>query len=156
MPQYLPQHVLDLIKYGILYDFFHNSRHQSKIYVEPPLQDQTYINLLKAHHDKNYNSELVQQFRYYDQLASSLTRKIRSPRFNRYNWKATKKIDFNQLATNIAEVSDNVWKLYEFIYNNKDLDLLNASLLFGHTSLRFHLLLITNLLVSDYLNNKLR
>ena len=156
LPQYLPQEVLKLIKYGILHDFFHNSRHQSKIYVEPPISDQKYIELLKDHHNNKLNSKTVQKFQYYDRLASNITRKIRSPRINRYNWKATKKVNFKELANHISEVSDNVWKLYDFIYENKELAMLNESLLFSHTSLKTHLLIITNLIVSDYLSNNLR
>ena len=67
-----------------------------------------------------------------------------------------KTINFKQLANQIAEVTDNVWKLYDFIYKNKDLALLNESLLFGHSSLKAHVLLISNLIVSDYLNNKFK
>lgn len=70
--------------------------------------------------------------------------------------KANKTINFKQLANQIAEVTDNVWKLYDFIYKNKDLALLNESLLFGHSSLKAHVLLISNLIVSDYLNNKFK
>ena len=156
LPHHLPQYVLDLIRYGILHDFFHNSRHKSKIYVEPPLKDLAYVALLKDHHDNKQNSKLVQQFQYYDRLAASITRKVRSPRTNRYNWKATKKINFKELAQHISEVSDNVWKLYQFIYQSKDLDLLNESMLYGHSSLKTHVLFITNLIVFDYLNNNLR
>ena len=156
LPQYLPQHVLNLIKYGILHDFFHNSKHKSKIYVEPPLQDQEFIKLLKDHHNNQFNSKLVQAFQHYDRLASRITRKVKSPKVNRYNWKSTKKINFNQLAKQISEVSENVWKLYQFIYQSQELDMLNESFLYGHTSLRQHLLIISNLIVFDYLNHQLR
>ena len=156
LPQHLPQHVLDLIKYGILHDFFHNNLHKSKIYVEPLLKNQQYMEMLRDHHENGHKSKFIEIFQHYDRLASSITRKIRSPRSDRYNWRANKKIDFQLLANQISEVSDNVWKLYRFIYQSKELDLLNESFLFGHTSLRLHLLFITNLIVFDYLNNTLR
>ena len=59
-------------------------------------------------------------------------------------------MDFIALAQHIAEAATNVWKLYDCIYKNKDLEQLNESLEFGHSSLRFHLVLIANLIVQDY------
>ena len=111
--------------------------------------------LLKDHHKNEKQSMLVETFQKYDRLASSITRKHRSPRPNRYNWKATKKVDFQYLANQLAEVSDNAWKLYEFIYQSKQLAMLNEAFEFGYTSLRTHLLIITNLIVFDYLNHNL-
>ena len=125
--------------------------HRSKIYIEPEITDQKYLELLKDHHKNKFKDSIVQEFQYYDRLAASITRKVSSPRQDRYNWKATKKIDFQQLANHISEVSNNVWKLYHYIYQSKDLALLNESFKFGHTSLRRHLLIIANLIVQDYL-----
>jgi len=155
LPHDLPSGIQELVRYGLLHDFFHNSLHHSKIYVEPPLEDAQFIELLKDHHENKLNSPLVQRFQKYDRIASSITRKNRSPRPNRYNWKAkaTQKIDFQLLAQNIAEVSNNLWKLYEYIYKNKKLEVLNESFEFGHTSLRRHLLIIANLIVSNYLRD---
>ena len=155
LPHDLPPKVQELIRYGLLHDFFHNDRHQSKIYVEPPLQDVNYIGLLKDHHKNEKQSILVWQFQKYDRIASSITRKHRSSRSNRYNWKATTKVDFQHLATQIAEVSPNVWKLYEFIYKSKQLAILNEAFEFGYTSLSTHLLIIANLIVFDHLNHSL-
>ena len=152
IPQYLPKRALELIKYGLLHDFVHNNLHRSKIYIEPEIKDQKYLELLKDHHENKFHDPVVQEFQYYDRLAASITRKVQSPRQNRYNWKASKKIDFQQLANHISEVSNNVWKLYHYIYQSKDLALLNESLTFGHTSLRRHLLIIANLIVQDYLS----
>ena len=151
LPQHLPKRALKLIRYGLLHDFVHNNLHRSKIYIEPEITDQKYLELLKDHHQNNFKDSIVQEFQYYDRLAASITRKVRSPRQDRYNWKATKKIDFQQLANQISEVSNNVWKLYQFIYQSKDLSILNESLRFGHTSLRRHLLIIANLIVQNYL-----
>ena len=155
LPHDLPVEIQELVRYGLLHNFFHNSLHRSKIYVEPPLLDAQFIELLKDHHDNKYNSSLVQRFQSYDRIASSITRKNRSPRPNRYNWKAkvTERVDFQLLAEKIAEVSNNPWKLYEYIYKCKELEVLNESFEFGHTSLRRHLLIISNLIVSDYLRD---
>ena len=60
------------------------------------------------------------------------------------------KVDFEELAQEIAEASNNLWKLYEYIYNSKKLDMLNESLEYGHTSLRYHILLTANLLVQSF------
>lgn len=147
LPQYLPQHALRLIRYGLLHDFVHTSRHQSKIYVEPQIEE---LDLLRRHHDPT-DDTFIQQFQRYDRLASRITRQIKSPRQNRYNWRSTRTIDFEKLAKEIAEVANkSVWKLYHYIYESKALARLNESLQFGHTSLRRHLLLISNLIVQDF------
>ncbi|MFX1250549.1 MAG: hypothetical protein ACFFCZ_02955 [Promethearchaeota archaeon] len=41
---------------------------------------------------------MVQRFQKYDQLAAIITRNIRSPRTNRYNWSSASNIDFEELA----------------------------------------------------------
>ena len=62
--------------------------HKSKIYVEPNLED---LEELQEHHEKTPDP-LIQQFQTYDRLASIITRKVRSPRQNRYNWRSKKSI----------------------------------------------------------------
>ena len=66
-----------------------------------------------------------------------------------------KKVDFNKLAQELSEVSSNTWELYEYIYNSRELALLNESMLHGHTSLRNHLLVMTNLILQDFKEMKL-
>ncbi len=66
-----------------------------------------------------------------------------------------KNIDFKKLAHEIAQVSTNVWKLYQYICNSKELALLNESLHHGHSALRNHLLVMTNLIVQDFKEGKL-
>ncbi|MHA2497117.1 MAG: hypothetical protein ACXAEI_16720 [Candidatus Hodarchaeales archaeon] len=59
---------------------------------------------------------------------------------------------FDQLVANITEANNQgVWALYKFIYDNKELDQLNESFEFGHSSLSQHLLIIANLIVQDSL-----
>ncbi len=88
-------------------------------------------------------------------MAASMTRKILSPRTNRYNWRVKKKIDFELLGIEIQEVANNIWKLYDYIYKSKELAQLNESIKYGHTSLRMHLLIIANLIVQDKLKRKI-
>jgi hypothetical protein len=64
-------------------------------------------------------------------------------------------IDFAKLASEIAQVSENVWKLYDFIYQSQELTQLAESLEYGHSSLKTHLLLIANLIVQDWLAGRL-
>lgn len=154
LPHTLPVNVQELIKYGLLHDLYHTRIHRSKMYVEPPLKDEQFIKLLRKHHDHTDN-KLINTFKKYDRLAALITRRHRSPIVSRYTWQSSRKVDFISLAQSIAEAATNVWKLYEFIYKSKDLDQLNESLEFGHSSLRFHLVLIANLLVQDYNNGLL-
>ena len=96
---------------------------------------------------------MIKKFQYYDRLAASITRKIRSPIVSRYNWQAKKslqKIDFKKLAKKVQEVAEtNIWNLYRYMYENKELKLINESMNHGQTSLRNHLLVIANLIVQD-------
>ncbi len=94
-------------------------------------------------------------FQKYDRIAASITRKFRSPRTNRYNWYSKENIDFKKLAKEVKEVSNNIWKLYKYIYDSKELDKLNESLEYGHTSLKRHLLIITSLIVQKLQQQKL-
>lgn len=93
------------------------------------------------------------QIQRFEIKAAIITRKIRSPKTNRYNWYSKENIDFKKLAKEIKEVYNNIWKLYGFIYESKELSWLNESLEHGHTSLRNHLLVITNLIVQDFQHN---
>ena len=84
-----------------------------------------------------------------------MTRTIRSPRTNRYTWEAKSKIDFRRLIQEIKNIEKNICKLYEYIYESKELGSLTESLNHGHSSLQYHLLLITNLIVQDHLRGYL-
>jgi len=153
LPHNIPIKYQKLIQYALLHDFFHTSRHKSKIYIEPKIDDLELIKLLKNHHEKSEDSIIV-NFQKYDRIAASITRKFRSPRTNRYNWYSKENIDFKKLAKEVKEVSNNIWKLYKYIYDSKELDKLNESLEYGHTSLRSlrkSILLIANLILQDYL-----
>ncbi len=152
LPLKLTKGQQELLQYALLHDFFHTTKHHSKIYVEPPLKDEKLVNRLRSHHDQT-DDPLIKTFQYYDQLAARITRKIHSPIIGRYNWQAKrelKKLDFKKLAQKITEVKQqNIWNLYRFIYESKELRLLTESMNHGHTALRNHLLVIANLIVQD-------
>jgi len=147
LPHNLTAKQQKLIRFGLLHDFFHTSKHRSKIYVEPQIKDQEMIWLCKNHHEK-IDNDLITELRKYDAGSAMRTRKIRSPRTTRYNWRSKKRIDFQKLANEIVEVADNVNKLYQYIYTSKELDYLNESFEFGHSSLRVHLLILANLIAN--------
>ncbi len=151
LPHNLTKDIKKLLWYALLHDFVNTPKHKSKIYIEPNLDGIAY---LRNHHDKTEDS-FIQLFQKYDHLAAMITRKIRSPRTNRYNWSSNSNIDFEKLATQIKEVASNIWKLYDYIYQSKELEQLNESLQHGHTSLRNHLLVIVNLIVHDFQRNEL-
>ncbi|MFX0052883.1 MAG: hypothetical protein ACFE8U_16520, partial [Candidatus Hermodarchaeota archaeon] len=100
----LPIGVHALIRYGLLHDFVHTPHHRSKIYVDLEFADRDYKAYLAQHHEKS-NDPFLKCFQKYDQQAAILTRKIRSPRTNRYTWASGESLNFNQLATEIQEVS---------------------------------------------------
>lgn len=151
LPLNLSNELQELLRYALLHDFFNTSIHRSKIYTEPPLEDSNLITKLRGHHEKT-DDPLIQTFQKYDQWAAMITRKIRSPVTSRYTWQAkkkVKKIDFEELAQEIKEVSSNIWTLYKYIYDSKELGLITESMNHGHNSLRNHLLVIANLIVQD-------
>ena len=150
LPHNLPNHIQLLLRYALLHDFVHTPKHKSKIYVEIQVE---VIQELKKHHEKTKN-KLIKTFQKYDRIAASMTRKIRSPRKNRYTWEAQSKVDFIQLKKEIEKVENNIWRLYQYIYESKELRYLNESLNHGHSSLQYHLLLIANLIVQDNLRRK--
>ncbi|MFX0172505.1 MAG: hypothetical protein ACFE9L_11340 [Candidatus Hodarchaeota archaeon] len=151
LPHKLPSNIQQLIRYAMLHDFVHTSKHKSKIYVELEVED---LDLLRQHHDFSKN-KLVQMFQRYDRLASSMTRKVRSPRTNRYTWEAKGTIDFELLVQVLTSHEKNIWRLYTYIYESRELQQLSESLDYGHSSLRYHLLLIVNLIVQDFLKGTL-
>ncbi|MFW9905738.1 MAG: hypothetical protein ACFFFH_15500 [Candidatus Thorarchaeota archaeon] len=157
LPHYLPPEVQTLIQMALLHDFFHTANHRSKIYIEPEIQDEMLINKLRSHHN-NIEDKYINFLQYYDRIAASITRPhYKSPRLDRYNWQSTRKVDFKGLADKIAEVRQKgVWLLYKFTYANDELNQLNESLEHGHTSLKRHLLLMSNLIVQDFLHNRIK
>ncbi len=155
LPHNLPESIQNLIMVALLHDFVHTTTHASKIYQEIPLKDGALLQRLKSHHDKTPDP-IIQRLQHYDQIASRITRKIRAPTHDRYNWRSKEEtVDFERLAQDIIQMSKNVWKLYEYILNNPDLAKITESLEYGHSLLKQHLLIIVNLIVQDFLAGKL-
>jgi hypothetical protein len=153
LPHLIPTNVQKLIQYALLHGFFHTPRHKSKIYVEPEIDDLELSESLRCHHDK-LDDPIIINFQKYDRIAASITRKYRSPRTNRYNWYSIENVNFKKIAKEITEVHDNIWRLYQYIYDSNELDKLNESLEHGYTSIKKHLLIITNLIVHEFLQTR--
>jgi hypothetical protein len=159
LPSHLPHQIQELLLYGLLHDFFHTGIHRSKIYRELQLNDQGLVELLRMSHSDS-SHPLVTTIKKYDRIASYFTRKYKAPRIMRYNYRLPEEsqvIDFENLVNQITQVVNkkNVFKLYEFIYKSEELGLLNEAFEFSYTSLKFHLLLIANMIVRDYLHGYL-
>lgn len=167
LPTHLPSPLKELIRYGLLHDFYHCPKlttqgmtvYPSKIYYEPKLEDLELMQLLRDSH-KQSDHLLVTTFQPYDHWAAALTRKRWMPTPYRYNFsweKDRQPIDFEQLADTIAQVVNtrSVHKLYEYIYRSKELDLLTESMSYGFNSLKEHLLLVANLMLRDHRWGKL-
>jgi hypothetical protein len=63
-------------------------------------------------------------------------------------------VNFKKIAKEITEVHDNIWRLYQYIYDSNELDKLNEALEHGYTSIKKHLLIITNLIVHEFLQTR--
>jgi len=98
LPSSLPYEIQELLFYGLLHDFFHTVIHKSKIYLEPQLENQSLVDLLRQSHSDNSHL-LIETFKKYDGIASYLTRRYKAPRTTRYNWKTSddfQLIDFDR------------------------------------------------------------
>ncbi|NPE09130.1 MAG: hypothetical protein GNW80_12670 [Asgard group archaeon] len=100
--------------------------------------------------------EIAYQLRecFPDILASLICRKKPYKRIGRYD-KEKGEIDFQQLAQAIEQNQHSAFKLYNYIYQSKELRRLVESLNYGHNSLRNHLLMMVNLAINDYYSGKL-
>jgi hypothetical protein len=65
------------------------------------------------------------------------------------------KIDFEQLKKEIEKRQNSAFKLYQFIWQSKELKRIVESMNFGKNSLRNHLLLMVNLAINDWREGKL-
>ena len=104
---------------------------------------------LKKHYDKS-EEPMIQKLQKYDQIVTRITRRIESPLTNHFNWQSQKNINFVKLFTKLQEVS-HLLILFDYNYHSNELVSLNELLQYEHSSLKSHLLLITTLIVQDYL-----
>jgi len=122
--------------------------------VEVKIQDEEFRQLAKSHYDPTENP-FFRTLQRYDRIAARIIRRHFSPITSRYSWRARAKDDAQQLVRQIETYQGNVLAFYRVIRASNELTLLNESLEYGHSSLRNHLLVITNLIVTDWLKSRL-
>ncbi len=139
----------------MLHDFVHTERHQSKIYQEVPIEDEEIRNACLYHHNgEESNNKLLPIVKYYDHLASYISRKRPLKTKSRYDFK-NGRIDFKQLVKEIELRQQSAFKLYNYIYQSKELTQVVEAMTYGKNNLRNHLLVMVNLAINDYLKKKL-
>lgn len=150
-PKY-PEELKKLLLALMLHDFVHTERHPSKIYQEITIENEEIREACRNHHNgeekENWLHPLV---KYYDQLASRLSRKKPFKTEYRYDYK-NGAIDFEKLTQEIEERQQSPYKLYNYIYHSKELKRIVESMEYGKKSLRNHLLLMVNLAINSYYN----
>lgn len=150
-----PEKLYVLIRTLLLHDFVHTEKHQSKIYKQVEIEDKTICEACLHHHDDLSNNVLLPLVKYYDHLASYISRKKAFGINTRYDFQ-NGKIDFNELKRKIEERQQSAFKLYQFVHESKELKRIVESMYFGKNSLRNHLLIMVNLAINDWLEKKLR
>jgi len=109
----------------------------------------------KNHHNGDErNNQLLPLIKYYDGLAAYITRKKQFKRTNRYDWE-NGEINFKRLAKELELRQDSVTKLYNYIYNSKELTRIVEAMNYGKNNLRNHILLMVNLAINDYYEGKI-
>ncbi|MHA1185868.1 MAG: hypothetical protein ACTSXA_03180 [Candidatus Heimdallarchaeota archaeon] len=88
-------------------------------------------------------------------LCNRLFRKKKVNVTQRYK-KGKQKINFLQLIKDIEQNQHSAYKLYNFIYQSNDLSRIVESLRYGQNNLKKHLLVMVNLAINDYHNNKIK
>ena len=138
----------------MLHDFVHTEKHPSKIFREITIDDEEIKEACLNHHNNSVKENmLLPLIRYYDGLASYITRKKPFKTLTRYDYQKGE-ISFEKLAKEIEEIQQSAFKLYNYIYRSKELTRIVESMTYGGTKLRSHLLLMVNLAVNDYLSGK--
>ena len=140
-----PQTLQRLLIALMLHDFVHTEKHNSKIYQQVTIKDEEIRDACLNHHSNGeINDSLVSAVQYYDYLASLICRKKPYKRIGRYN-KEQGEIDFQQLAHAIEQNQHSAYKLYNYIYQSRELARLVESLNYGRNSLRNHPVSYTHL-----------
>jgi hypothetical protein len=151
-----PKELQQLLLALLLHDFVHTDKHPSKIYHEVIIEDELIRDACKNHHNGDESDNiLVPLVKYYDALASSITRKKTFQTIYRYN-KLEGSIDVEQIKHEIEEKQDNLAKVYVYIYESQELSRIVESMRYGKNDLRTHLLIMVNLAINDYYNKRLK
>ncbi len=150
-----PEELQRLLIALMLHDFVHTEKHKSKIYQQITIEDEKISEACLNHHNgEGCTNMLLPIVQYYDRLASYISRKKPFKTDFRYN-KLEGKIDFKQLKQAIEEKQNNYVKLYSYIHNSKELNRIVESMFYSNSRLRNHLLMMVNLAINDYYNQKL-
>jgi len=152
-PNY-PKELQRLLRALMLHDFVKTEKHPSKIFQEITIEDEEIREACLNHHNgEESKNNLLPIIKYYDQLASYITRKKPYQTLTRYDYQ-NGEIVFEQLAREIEERQKSAYKLYNYIYHSKELTRVVEAMTYGHNSLRNHLLLMVNLAINDYYQGK--
>jgi len=153
-PNY-PKELQRLLIALMLHDFVRTERHPSKIFKEITIEDEEIREACLNHHNgEESKNNILPIVRYYDYLASYITRKKIFKTMTRYDAQ-NGKIQFKELAKEIEERQQSAYKLYNYIYHSKELKRIVESMTYGYNSLRNHLLLMVNLAINNYHQGKI-
>ncbi len=151
-----PEELQRLLIALMLHDFVHTEKHNSKIFQQIDIEDEEIREACLHHHTslsrENPYHSLIQ---YYDGFASYITRKKPFKTIFRYN-KLDGSIDFKQLKKEIEGQQNSHIKLYSYIHCSQELNRIVESMLYGKSTLQNHLLIMVNLAINDYYDNKLK
>jgi len=131
----------------MLHDFVHTEKHPSKIYQQITIDDSEIREACLNHHKKKSNNELQPIIKYYDNYAALIRRKIPMQTISRYDHE-NGTIDFEKLVREIVERHHSAYKLYNYIFQSKELERIVESMGYAKNSLRQHLLLMVNLAIN--------
>ncbi|MHA1125681.1 MAG: hypothetical protein ACTSQX_08650 [Candidatus Heimdallarchaeota archaeon] len=145
-PNY-PERLQKLLIALMLHDFVHTEKHPSKIYQQITIENEEIREACLNHHKKKSNNELQPIIKYYDNYAALIRRKIPMQTISRYDHD-NGTIDFQKLVQEIEERQHSAYKLYNYIYQSKELERVVESMGYAKNSLRNHLLLMVNLAIN--------
>ncbi|HUU77604.1 MAG TPA: hypothetical protein VMX55_04610 [candidate division Zixibacteria bacterium] len=153
-PNY-PKELQRLLIALMLHDFVKTERHPSKIFKEITIEDEEIREACLNHHNgEESKNDLLPIVKYYDHLASHITRKKPFKTLTRFDCQ-NGDIKFEELAKEIEQKQNSAYKLYNYIYNSRELTRIVESMTYGYNSLRNHLLLMVNLTINDYYQGKI-
>jgi len=154
--QKYPAKLKQLLIALMLHDFIKTEKHHSKIYQEVEIINEEIRKACKNHHNTRIeNNDIQPIIKYYDGLASYITRKKPLKTNSRYD-KENGKINFEKLAKEIEERQHSVHRLYDYIFKSEELKRIVEAMSYGKNNLRNHLLLMVNLAINGYYNKTLK
>jgi len=110
---------------------------------------------LNHHNGDESTNKLLPLVKYYDRLASMISRKKKVNVHQRYD-KGAHKINFQQLVQDLEQKQYSAYNLYNYIYNSNNLSRIVKSLQYGQNTIKNHILVMVNLAINDFCNSKLK